>query len=71
MATDSATVILRVADSDSKTIVRFQRQTHRKVVYRPFQFHERSQLFISTHDETLSVAVRVHDPHCSSLSINS
>jgi hypothetical protein len=34
-------------------------QTHRERVYRPFQFHERSQYFIGTHDEPLSVAVRV------------
>jgi hypothetical protein len=27
-------------------------------VYRPLQFHKRSQLFIGTHDETLSVAMQ-------------
>jgi hypothetical protein len=37
-------------------------QTHRELVYRPLQFHERSQHFIGTHDETLSVAMRVSDP---------
>jgi hypothetical protein len=31
-------------------------------VYRPSQFHERSQHFIGAHDETLSVAMRVHNP---------
>ena len=29
-----------------------------------FQFHKRSQLFIRTHNETLSVAMRVNDPDC-------
>jgi hypothetical protein len=38
-------------------------------LYRPFQFHKRSQLFIGSHNETLSVAVRVHNPDCSSLNI--
>ena len=28
---------------------------------RPFQFHKRSQLFIGTLDETLSVAMRVYE----------
>jgi hypothetical protein len=31
---------------------------------RRFQFHKRSQLFIGTHHETLSVAMRVNDPDC-------
>ena len=31
-------------------------------MYRPLQFHKCSQLFIGTHDETLSVAMRVHNP---------
>jgi hypothetical protein len=31
-------------------------------VYRPFEFQERSQNFIGVHDETLSVAMRVHNP---------
>jgi hypothetical protein len=30
-------------------------------VYRPLQFHERSQQFIGTHDEALSVAMRVYE----------
>jgi hypothetical protein len=31
-------------------------------MYRALQFHERSQLFIGTHDEAFSVvAVRVHE----------
>jgi len=34
-------------------------QTHRELVYRPLQFHERSQHFICAHNETLSVAMRV------------
>src|SRR6516165_3087235 len=40
-----------------------QHQTHRELVYRPFQFHKRSWQFIGTHDETLSVAVmRISNP---------
>jgi hypothetical protein len=31
---------------------------------RPFQFRKRSQLFLGTHDKTLSFAVRVNDPNC-------
>jgi hypothetical protein len=44
---------------------------HRELVYRPLQFDERSQYFIGAHDETLSVAMRVHNPDCSSLGIQS
>jgi hypothetical protein len=41
-------------------------QSHREFVNRPFQFHKRSQLFIRTHNETLSVAaVGVNNLHCS------
>jgi hypothetical protein len=29
---------------------------------RSLQFHKRSQLFTGTHNETLSVAMRVHNP---------
>jgi hypothetical protein len=39
-----------------------QDQTHRELVYRPLQFHERSQFFFGAHDETLSVTMRVHNP---------
>jgi hypothetical protein len=39
-----------------------QDQTHRQLVYRPFQFHERSQYFFGADDETLSVAMCVHNP---------
>jgi hypothetical protein len=31
-------------------------------VDRRFQFQKRSQLFIGSHDETLSVAMRVNNP---------
>jgi len=34
-------------------------------------FHKRSQLFIATHDETLSVAMCVSNPDRSPLGINS
>jgi len=36
-----------------------------------FEFHKRRQLFIRAHNETLSVAVRVHDPDCSPFGIPS
>jgi hypothetical protein len=45
-------------------------QTHRELVYRSLQFQKRSQLFIGTHHETLSVAMRVNDPVCSPLRIH-
>jgi hypothetical protein len=42
---------------------RLRDQTHRERVYRPLQFHERSQHFIRVHNETLSVtAMRVNNP---------
>jgi hypothetical protein len=31
-------------------------------IARRFEFHKRSQLFIGTHDEPCSLAVRVNDP---------
>jgi hypothetical protein len=40
-------------------------QTHRELVYRPFQLHKRSKLFIGANDETLSVAMRASNPRCS------
>jgi hypothetical protein len=40
-----------------------QDQTHRKLVNRTFHFQKRSQYFIGSHDESLSLAMRVHDPH--------
>jgi hypothetical protein len=39
-------------------------------VYRALQFQERSQHFIGTHDETLSVAMSVNDPDRSHLGIH-
>jgi len=48
-----------------------QHQTHRELVYRPFQFQKRSQFFIRTHDETPPVAAMcVSNPDCSPLTIN-
>jgi hypothetical protein len=38
-------------------------------VYRPLQFHERSQLFIGADDETFSVAIRGGNPDRSPLAI--
>ena len=63
--------LLRIADSNSTNAVNFSsartflrglshNQTHRELVYRRFQFHKRSQLFIGAHDETLSVAMHVN-----------
>jgi hypothetical protein len=43
-----------------------QDQIHGELVYRPLQFHERSPDFIGAHDETLSVAMHVNNPDCSS-----
>jgi hypothetical protein len=37
-------------------------QTHRELVYRPLQFHERCQDFIRVDDETLSVTMSVNNP---------
>jgi len=38
-------------------------QTHRERVYRPLQFHERSQFLIGMHNKTPSVvAVRIDNP---------
>ena len=33
-------------------------KTQRELVYGPLQFDERSQYFVGTHDEALSVAMR-------------
>jgi len=46
-------------------------QAHRKLVYPSLQFHKGSPDFIGTHDETLSVAMRVHDPDRSPFKIDS
>jgi hypothetical protein len=48
-----------------------QHQTHRELVYRALQFHKRSPDFIGTHDETLSVAMRVHYPNRAPMRIDS
>jgi hypothetical protein len=40
-------------------------------VYRPLQFHKRSQDFIGTNDETLSLAMRVNNSDRPSFKINS
>jgi hypothetical protein len=45
-------------------------QIHRELVYRPLQFHERSQLLVGTHHELHSVAMRVGDPDRSPLGIH-
>jgi hypothetical protein len=54
-----------------KPSLAFQHQIDRQRVYRLFQFHERSQLFIRMHNETLSVAAMcVCNPDCSPVGIN-
>jgi hypothetical protein len=40
-----------------------------KRVYRPLQFDERSQNFVSTHDELFSVAMRVYNPDRSTFAV--
>jgi hypothetical protein len=45
-------------------------QTHSECVYRPLQFQKRSQYFFDADDETLSVALRVHNPDRSPLRTN-
>ena len=54
----------------SPSAQRLRYQTHRELVYRALQFQERSQHFIGTHDETLSVAMSVNDPDRSPLGIH-
>ena len=39
------------------------KSTYRKRMNRPLQFHKRHQFFFDTHDETLSVAMRVNHPN--------
>ena len=47
-------------------------QTHRELVYRSLEFHERSQLFIGAENEMLSViAMRVSNPDRSPVNIKS
>jgi hypothetical protein len=55
--------------SNSGEVLRDQIQ--RELVNRPFQFHKRSHFFIGTHHETLSVAMRVNDPNCAPIIIES
>ena len=45
-------------------------QTDRELVYRPFEFQKRSKDIVGADDETLSVAMRVHNPDCSSVGIH-
>jgi len=40
-------------------------------VYRPLQFQKRKQYFIGSHDEVISVAMRVHNPDRSPFNIES
>jgi len=46
-------------------------QTHRELVYGALQFQKCSQDFFGTHNETLSVAMRVHNSDCSPFEIES
>jgi hypothetical protein len=62
-----------VSFSSAHTFVRgpLQDQTHRELVYSPLEFHGGSQLFVAAHNESLSVAMRVHNPDRSPLKIQS
>jgi hypothetical protein len=50
--------------------VALQHQTHRELVYRPFQFQKCGEDFFGTDDKTLSVAMRVNNPNCSPVGIH-
>jgi hypothetical protein len=56
--------------SRSKFESRLGDQTHREPMSRPLQFHECRQFFVGTHDETLSVAMRVNNPNCSPVRVH-
>jgi hypothetical protein len=44
----------------SRSVVKFLRDhTDRERMYRPLEFHKRSQLLIGPHNETLAAAVRL------------
>ena len=43
------------ANGDSLLGFSSARTVHRELVYRPLQFHKRSQLFIGTHDEAFRI----------------
>jgi hypothetical protein len=45
-------------------------QPHRELVYRPLKFHKRSEFFFGAYDETLPVAMSVHNPNCLPLNID-
>jgi hypothetical protein len=61
----------QTAHAFGKSKVATRDQTHRELVYRPLQFHERSQHFIGPHDEMFSFAMRVNNPDCSPFKIES
>jgi hypothetical protein len=42
---------------------------YRELVHRPLQFQKGSQYFIGSHNETLSVAMCVHNPDRSPLNV--
>jgi hypothetical protein len=49
----------------------YKNQTHRELVNRQFHFQKCGQLFIRTHNVTLSIApVRINNPDCSPVGIN-
>src|SRR5262245_45588683 len=49
-------------DGDSSSGEVLHDQTDRKLVYRPLQFHKRSQLFLGAHDEaSIILAFRLSD----------
>src|SRR4030095_890638 len=56
--------------SASPSLANGGRECQHFVANRRFKFQKRRQLFIGTHDETLSVAMYVHNPDHSPLRIN-
>jgi len=52
-------------------VVILRDQIHRELMYRRFQFQKCCQDFFGSHNEMLSVAIRVYDPGRSSFNIES
>jgi hypothetical protein len=52
-------------------VKRYETKSNCELANRPFQFQKRSQYFFGADDETLSVAIRVHNPDRSAFKIQS
>ena len=57
-------VRLALAFAEMVAFRSFRRSAAEFAANRRFHFQKRRQLFIGTHDETLSVAMRVNCPNC-------